>query len=93
MCRIVTCLFGQAFVFAMFVRTAADLRYLMWAEAISSIGCCIGWALMPTAPDTPPSASQLLRAPPSRRRDCHFTDTPCLSLLKNLLKVQGGAIK
>ena len=29
----------------------------------------------------------------SRRRDCHFTDTPCISLLKHLLKVQGGAIK
>ena len=25
----------------------------------------------------------------SRRRDCHFTDTPCLSLLKHLIKVQG----
>ena len=30
---------------------------------------------------------------PVRRRDCHFTDTPCLSRLKDLLKVQGGAIK
>ena len=30
----------------------------------------------------------------SRRRDCHFTDTPCLSLLKYLQQVQGeGAIK
>ena len=29
----------------------------------------------------------------SRRRDCHFDDTPCLSLLKHLIKVQGGAIK
>ena len=27
----------------------------------------------------------------SRRRDCHFDDTPCLSLLKHLIKVQGGA--
>ena len=27
---------------------------------------------------------------PSRRRDCHVTDTLCLSLLKHLLKVQGG---
>ena len=26
----------------------------------------------------------------SRRRDCHFDDTPCLSLLKHLLKVEGG---
>ena len=26
---------------------------------------------------------------PSRRRDCHFTDTPCLSLLKHILQVQG----
>ena len=25
-----------------------------------------------------------------RRRDCHFDDTPCLSLLKHLLEVQGG---
>ena len=25
----------------------------------------------------------------SRRRDCHFDDTPCLSLLKQLIKVQG----
>ena len=24
-----------------------------------------------------------------RRRDCHFDDTPCLSLLKNIRKVQG----
>ena len=31
---------------------------------------------------------------PSRRREyCHFTDTPCLPLLKHLLQVQGGAIK
>ena len=30
---------------------------------------------------------------PSRRRDCHFTDTLCLSLLKRLVQVQGGAIK
>ena len=29
----------------------------------------------------------------SRRRDCHFDDTPCLSLLRHLLKVQAGAIK
>ena len=29
----------------------------------------------------------------SRRRDCHFDDAPCLSLLKHLMKVQGGAIK
>ena len=29
--------------------------------------------------------------PNSRRRDCHFTDTPVLSLLKHLLKVEGGA--
>ena len=27
----------------------------------------------------------------SRRRDCHFDDTPFLSLLKHLLKVEGGA--
>ena len=27
---------------------------------------------------------------PSRRRDCHFADTPCLPLLKHLIKVQGG---
>ena len=27
----------------------------------------------------------------SRRRDCHFDDTPFLSLLKKLLKVEGGA--
>ena len=27
----------------------------------------------------------------SRRRDCHFTDTPCLSLLKHVIKVQWGA--
>ena len=25
----------------------------------------------------------------SRRRDCHFNDTPCLSLLKHLIHVQG----
>ena len=34
-----------------------------------------------------------LRASPSRRRDYHFDDTPCLSLLVHLLKVQGGAVK
>ena len=27
----------------------------------------------------------------SRRRDCHFDDTPFLSLLIRLLKVEGGA--
>ena len=27
--------------------------------------------------------------PPSRRRDCHLTDTPSPSLLKHLLKVEG----
>ena len=26
----------------------------------------------------------------SRRRDCHFDDTPCLFLLKHLIKVEGG---
>ena len=30
---------------------------------------------------------------PSRRRDCHFDDTPCLSILKHLLKVEGDAAK
>ena len=30
---------------------------------------------------------------PSRRRDCHFDDTPSSSLLKHLLKVEGGAVK
>ena len=30
----------------------------------------------------------------SRRREfCHFADTPCLSLLKHILKVEGGVIK
>ena len=29
----------------------------------------------------------------SRRRDCHFDSTSWLSLLKDLMKVQGGAIK
>ena len=29
----------------------------------------------------------------SRRRDCHFTDTPSPFLWKNLIKTQGGAIK
>ena len=28
---------------------------------------------------------------PSHCRDCHFDDTPCLSILKHLLKIQGGA--
>ena len=27
---------------------------------------------------------------PSRRRDCHFAGTPCLFVLKHLLKVEGG---
>ena len=27
----------------------------------------------------------------SRRRDCHFTDIPSPSLLKHLLKIEGGA--
>ena len=31
------------------------------------------------------------RVPGHRRRDCHFDDTPFLSLLKHLLKVEGGA--
>ena len=29
----------------------------------------------------------------SHWRDCHFDDTPCLSILKHLIKVQGGVIK
>ena len=29
----------------------------------------------------------------SRRRDCHFADIPFPSILKNLLKGEGGAIK
>ena len=29
----------------------------------------------------------------SRRRDCQFDDTPCLSLLEHLIKLQGGVIK
>ena len=29
----------------------------------------------------------------SRRRDCHFADTPSSSLLKHLLKVERGAVK
>ena len=29
----------------------------------------------------------------SHWRDCHFDDTPCKSLLKHPVKVQGGAIK
>ena len=29
----------------------------------------------------------------SRRRDWHLTDTPCLSLLKHLIHLQGGVIK
>ena len=29
----------------------------------------------------------------SHRRDCYLTGTPCLSLLRHPLKVQGGAIK
>ena len=29
--------------------------------------------------------------PPSHRRDCHFDDIPSPSILKRLLKVEGGA--
>ena len=29
----------------------------------------------------------------SRRRDCHFDDTPCLSALIYLAKTRGGAIE
>ena len=36
---------------------------------------------------------RLRRGGLSRRRDCHFDHTPCLSILKHLTKVQGGAIK
>ena len=32
-----------------------------------------------------------VRGSSGRRRDCHFTDTPCVSLLKHLLRVEGGA--
>ena len=38
-----------------------------------------------------PNAAHPPELPPSRRRDCHFTGTPCLSTLKQLLKVEGGA--
>ena len=41
-----------------------------------------------------PAASLAHHPADSRRREfCHFDDTPCLSLLKHLMKVQGGAIK
>ena len=41
------------------------------------------------------AAGEAAKAPGgiSRRRDCHFDDIPCLSLLEHLIKVQGGAIK
>ena len=29
----------------------------------------------------------------SHWRDCHFDGTPCLSLLKRLIKVQGGVVR
>ena len=36
------------------------------------------------------SLSKVAPVRPSRRRDCHFADTPCLSLLKHLLEAQRG---
>ena len=41
----------------------------------------------------PPTLTPVLHGDNSRRRDCHFYDTPCSSLLKRLIKFQGGAIK
>ena len=43
-------------------------------------------------PQEPHHSNSSHHYPPSqgsRRRDCHFTDTPCLSLLKHLIQVQG----
>ena len=43
------------------------------------------------APKPGPEVSAAEWCSPSRRREfCHFDDTPCLSLLKHLIKVQGG---
>ena len=54
------CAFGPAvaFVFAMSVRTAADLNFLMYCEAASSVMAMLCWAVMPTLPKLAPSASQ-----------------------------------
>ena len=64
------------------------------------VGCNSSWCpeLQPRAT---PEETELhvlvlldrLRALPEggRRRDCHFDDIPCLSLLKHLTKVEGGA--
>ena len=43
--------------------------------------------------DLPPAAGAGAAVLSSRRRDCHYHDTPCLSLLKHLIKLQGGVIK
>ena len=49
--------------------------------------------LQPSSPASPDArtARRSEDSPPSRRRDCHFADIPSPSLLKNLLKVEGGA--
>ena len=56
-------------------------------------GSAVPPAFRTARPTAASSASRPAATAPSRRRDCHFADTPCSSLWKHLLKVQGGAIK
>ena len=47
-----------AFIFAMGVRTGAQLETLLLLEMFSSVGSCLLWLLMPSVPKVAPSASQ-----------------------------------
>ena len=58
----------------------------------NAAGVCTAAMSTTTCPTSTTTTRPSPMGPTSRRRDCSF-DTPCLSLLKHRLHVQGGAIK
>ena len=58
----------------------------MYSCSVSEHTCRIGW---PGAGGVPMLKARTCE--PSRQRDCHFTGIPSPSILKNLLKGEGGA--
>ena len=61
------------------------------AQVLALPDFAISAVLADVVSDVVPAASD--DGASSRRRDCHFTGTPCLSLLKRLIKLRGGAIQ
>ena len=68
---------GDEFPYMMALATSANI-----GSALTVVGCVLHMC----CPLSSHRRQQL-----SHRRDCHFHDTPCLSLLKHLIKVKGGA--